>query len=232
MCGRYRMTRADKLAQQFEVDNEVEWTPRYNIAPGQQVAVVRQHADRPGREFSKMKWGLVPFWAKDPNIGYKMINARAETIAEKPAYREAFKSRRCLLPADGFYEWKKEGKEKQPYNFGMKDDSLFALAGVWERWKDPKGAMIETCSILTTTPNALLQDVHDRMPVILKPDDYELWLDPGFKHVDALLEVMQPFDATLMKRYPVSARVNLVKNDDPECAANIEAGGSLFAAIG
>jgi putative SOS response-associated peptidase YedK len=232
MCGRYRMTRADKLAQQFDVEEiDIELSPRYNIAPGQMIAAVRQNPEKPSRRLSSFKWGLVPSWAKDPNIGYKMLNARSETIIDKPAYREAFKSRRCLVPADGFYEWKTEGKTKQPFNFCMKDDSIFALAGIWERWKDPKGEWLQTVSIITTGPNAIMQDVHDRMPVIVRPDDYELWLDPGFKKTETLIDLLKPYDASLMKRYPVSTRVNSVKWDDPECSASIETGGSLFAAI-
>ncbi len=232
MCGRYRMTRADKLAQQFDIAEEelaaMQFSPRYNVAPGQFVAAVRQDAEKPLRHFAKLKWGLVPFWAKDPNIGYKMINARSETIIEKPAYKKAFESRRCLIPADGFYEWKKEGKGKQPFHFGMRDDSIFAMTAIWERWKDPKGELLETCSILPTSPNALMEDVHDRMPVILRPDDYDLWLDPGMKKAEALTELLKPFDPKRMRRYAVSTRVNSVKFDDAECAASIE-GGSLFA---
>ncbi len=219
------MTRADKLAQQFDISEEelqaMQFASRYNVAPGQIVAAVRQDHEKPVRHFAKLKWGLVPFWAKDPNIGYKMINARAETIAEKPAYRDALKSRRCLIPADGFYEWKREGKAKQPFHFGLKDDGIFAMAAIWERWKDPKGGVLETCSILTTTPNALMQDVHDRMPVILQPDDYDLWLDPGSKKPEAILDLLKPLDARLMRRYAVSTHVNSAKFDDPECAASI-----------
>lgn len=228
------MTRADKLAQQFDIAEEefaaMEFKPRYNVAPGQFLAAVRQDAEKPVRHFAKLRWGLVPFWAKDSNIGFKMLNARSETIVEKPAYREAFKSRRCLIPADGFYEWKTEGKAKQPFNFGMKDDSIFAMAAIWEKWKDPKGGLLETCSILTTTPNPLMEDVHDRMPVILRPEDYDLWLDPGMKKSDDLLPLLRPFDAKLMRRYAVSTRVNSVKFDDAECAASIE-GGALFAGV-
>jgi putative SOS response-associated peptidase YedK len=223
MCGRYRLSRAKEIiAEHFDIPDEVEWSPRYNIAPAQRVAVVRQNPEHPVRQFSVMRWGLIPYWAKDANIGYKMINARAETVAEKPAYRESFKNRRCLIPADGFYEWKREGKTKQPFHFGMHDDSIFAFAGIGDRWKNPQGEVIETCSIITTTPNALLADVHDRMPVILPVDDYDLWLDPGFKHTDDLKELLRPYDATLMRRYPVSTRVNLVKNDDPECAMELK----------
>ena len=169
-----------------------------------------------------MRWGLIPFWAKDANIGYEMINARAETVAEKPAFRESFKSRRCLIPADGFYEWKKVGKAKQPFHFGMHDDSLFAFAGIWDRWKNPVGEVIETCSILTTTANALLADVHDRMPVIMPLGHYDLWLDPGFKNTGDLRELLRPYEPSLMRRYPVSTRVNLVKNDDPDCASELK----------
>jgi putative SOS response-associated peptidase YedK len=165
-----------------------------------------------------MRWGLIPFWAKDASVGYKMINARAETVATKPAFREALKKRRCLIPADGFYEWKKDGKTKTPFCFTMADESLFAFAGLWEQWKNPEGQLVETCSIITTTPNALLADVHDRMPVILPDDAYDLWLDPGFQKTDAICEVLNPFDAKLMRRYEVSSRVNLVKNDDAACA--------------
>jgi putative SOS response-associated peptidase YedK len=222
MCGRYRLSRSKEIiAEHFDIPDEVEWSPRYNVAPAQQVAVVRQNPERPVRQFSVMRWGLIPFWAKDANVGYKMINARAETITEKPAYRDSFKHRRCLIPADGFYEWKKEGKTKQPFNFGMADDSIFAFAGIWDRWKNPQGEMIETCSILTTTPNALLADVHDRMPVILPLDNYDVWLDLGFKGTDDLREMLRPYEPTLMKRYPVITRVNLVKNDDPECAREL-----------
>jgi putative SOS response-associated peptidase YedK len=163
--------------------------------------------------------GLIPYWAKDPSIGYKLINARSETVTSKPAFREAFESRCCLIPADGFYEWKRVGKAKQPFHFGLRDDSLFAFAGLWDRWRDPNGQVLESCSILATTPNALLADMHDRMPVILGPEHYDLWLDPGFRRADVLKKMLNPFDATLMRRYPVSTRVNFVRNDDPECAA-------------
>lgn len=223
MCGRFRLSRSKEIiAQHFDIADEVEWSPRYNIAPAQRVAVVRQNPERPVRQFSTMRWGLIPFWSKDASVGYKMINARAETVAEKPAFREPFRNRRCLIPVDGFYEWKEEGKSKQPYHFGMADNSLFAFAGLWDRWKNPQGDVIETCSIITTTPNALLADVHDRMPAILPLSNYDLWLDPGFKNTGDLKELLRPFDAGRMRRYPVSTRVNLVKNDDPDCAVEVK----------
>jgi putative SOS response-associated peptidase YedK len=147
-----------------------------------------------------------------------MINARAETVASKPSFRDALKKRRCLIPADGFYEWKKEGKMKTPFCFTMADESIFAFAGLWEQWKNPEGQLIETCSIITTRPNDLLADVHDRMPVILPDDVYDMWLDPGFHKADTICDLLKPFNAALMRRYEVSSRVNLVKNNDAACA--------------
>jgi putative SOS response-associated peptidase YedK len=143
--------------------------------------------------------GLIPWWAKDSSGAAMMINARSETAATKPAFRDALKSRRCLIPADGFYEWQKAGKTKQPYCFEVNDGQLFAFAGIWEKWKHPSGNLIETCSILTTTPNAVTATVHDRMPVILDPDNYDLWLDPGMKNTEAVTEMLEPFDACLMR---------------------------------
>jgi len=217
MCGRFHLTRASKLAERFGIEPEDDWVPRYNIAPTQNIEVIRQHAEEPKRFGSQMRWGLIPFWAKDASIGYKMINARAETLATKPAFRDALRQRRCLIPADGFYEWKKVGKVKTPLCFTMADDSIFAFAGLWETWKNPAGQLVETCSIITTTPNSLLQDVHDRMPVILPDDAYDLWLDPGFQKTNAVCDLLKPFDAKLMRRYEVSSRVNLVKNNDAAC---------------
>ena len=224
MCGRYRLSRRKQLIQEyFDTADGVEWEPRYNIAPSQSVGIIRQDRAKPERHFSLARWGLIPYWAKNPGIGYNLISARSETVGSKPAFREAFKSRRCLIPADGFYEWKRNVNGKQPFHFGLRDDSLFAFAGLWDRWKDASGQVVELCSILTTTPNSLLADVHDRMPVILSPEHYDLWLDPWFKRAEALKEMLSPFDATLMKRYPVSTRVNFVRNDDPECAAPLQA---------
>jgi putative SOS response-associated peptidase YedK len=227
MCGRYRLSKRKQLIEEyFETANEVDWEPRYNIAPSQDVGIIRQDSSRPHREFSQVRWGLIPYWAKEASIGHKMINARSETVADKPAFREAFKNRRCLVPADGFYEWARTGKAKQPFHFGMQDDSLFAFAGIWDRWKDASGNPVETCSILTTTPNSLLAVVHDRMPVILERHNYELWLDPGFEDLNSLSEMLRPFNPDLMKSYPVSTRVNAPKNNDPECAAEIALQGA------
>jgi putative SOS response-associated peptidase YedK len=153
-----------------------------------------------------------------------MINARSETASTKPAFRDALKSRRCLIPADGFYEWMRTGKAKQPYCFEINGGELFAFAGLWDRWKDPSGNAVETCSILTTTPNAVAAPVHDRMPVILDPDGHDLWLDPGMRNVAAASELLKPCDPRLLRFYPVSTRINHVANDDEECSAPVELG--------
>jgi putative SOS response-associated peptidase YedK len=221
MCGRYRLTAKERyIAEHFSVEeDEVEWTPRYNIAPTQPVATIRQDRKEPRRRFALMRWGLIPFWAKDASFGARTINAVSETAAEKPAFREAMQRGRCLIPADGFYEWKKlDRKSKQPYCVTMADDSLFAFAGLWDRWRPPAGEAIETCTVLTTDANALLRDVHDRMPVILRPEDYDLWLDPGVTDPKRVADLLRPFDPRMMKKYPVSTLVNNVKNDSPECS--------------
>jgi putative SOS response-associated peptidase YedK len=171
-----------------------------------------------------MRWGLIPSWSKDSSGAASMINARSETAATKPAFRDALKSRRCLIPADGFYEWLRTGKAKQPYCFEVNDGELFAFAGLWDRWKDPSGNWIKSCSILTTTPNAVTAQVHDRMPAILDPDTYGLWLDPGMTNVEGVSEMLKPYDARQMRCYPVSTRVNNVGNDDEECCRSVELG--------
>jgi putative SOS response-associated peptidase YedK len=223
MCGRYRLTAKERyIRDHFGLGEDLSWAPRWNIAPTQKVPIVRQDRNEPNRTFSLVRWGLIPAWAKDSSIGFKTINGMSETAAEKSAFRDAMKRRRCLIPTDGFYEWKKLGrKEKQPYNFGMIDDSVFAFAGLWERWRDPAGEFIETCTILTTKPNSLVADVHDRMPVILKPEDYDLWLDPGMTDAAIVADCLKPFDPRLMKTYPVSTWVSRTENDDPECAREV-----------
>lgn len=169
-----------------------------------------------------MRWGLFPSWAKDSSAAASMINARSKTAATKPAFRDALKSRRCMIPADGFYEWMRTGKSKQPYCFEVNEGQLFAIAGIWDRWKDPSGNWVKTCSILTTTPNAVTSAVHDRMPVILDPDCYDLWLDPGMHDIRAVSDMLKPCDARLMRSFPVSARVNSVVNDGAECSMPIQ----------
>ena len=199
-----------------------DWDPRYNIAPTQAVPVIRQNAKEPRRELSLVRWGLVPSWSKDISGAARMINARAETADKLPAFRDALRFRRCLVPADGFYEWKKSGKGKQPYCFEVHDGNLFAFAGLWERWKDPAGKILETCAILTTAPNAVTAAVHDRMPVILNQEGYGLWLDPEMNDARTVAELLKPYGASLMRSYPVSSRVNRVANDDEACTAPVE----------
>ncbi len=220
MCGRYRLSRRKQILEEhFDSVSEIDdWNPRYNIAPTQPVPVIRQHPKETIRELSLVRWGLVPSWAKDPSVAARMINARSETASTKPAFSEALKSRRCLVPSDGFYEWQRTGKVKQPYCFEVNDGALFAFAGIWDRWKEASGRLLETCSILTTTANAVASSVHDRMPVILDRDSYDLWLDPGMKDVAAVSELLRPHDARLMRCYPVSSRINSVINDDEECS--------------
>ena len=224
MCGRYRLGRGKAAFEKvFGVrPDDYEWSPRFNIAPTQIVPIVRQHSSEPQRWLSNMRWGLVPYWATDLSIGARMINARSEDAASKPAFRESLKKRRCLVPADGFYEWQRAGKIRQPYCFQLMNDSVFAFAGIWDRWKDATGLWIETFSILTTSPNALTSEVHDRMPVILPAEHYDLWLDPGFTNMQGVTEMLKPYDAGLMKKYPVSDRVNAVANDDAQCAEAID----------
>jgi len=227
MCGRYRLSRRKELVvEYFDADpisdpGDDGWSPRYNIAPTQPVPVVRQHPQKPIRQLSVLRWGLIPSWALDPSAGFKAINARSETVATTALFREPFKTQRCLIPADGFYEWQRSGKSKQPYCFEVGEGEIFVFAGLWDRWVNPRGQVIESCTILTTTPNALLQGIHDRMPVILNPANYESWLNPTVQDTNTALQMLVPYSGS-MRRYPVSTRLNLVQNDDPECAKPVE----------
>jgi putative SOS response-associated peptidase YedK len=224
MCGRFTLrTPARDLVEIFELLREPELTPRFNIAPTTQVAVVRQ-VDK-HRELSMMRWGLVPTWQKDPKAGPPLINARGETLATKPAFRMAFKKRRCLIPADGFYEWQKiaGAKVKQPYYIRFAKDGPFAFVGLWERWRGPDDATVETCTIVTTTPNALMESLHDRMPVILSDEDYDRWLDPKNEDVAALQDLLRPYPAEEMAAFPISTLVNSPRNDRPECIERLSA---------
>jgi len=224
MCGRYRLSRKKQLLEEhFATDPwEDDWEPRYNIAPTQPVPVIRQDPKQSVRRMSVVRWGLIPSWAKDPSGAAKMINARSETAATLPAFRDALRLRRCLVPVDGFYEWQRTGKAKQPFCFEVNEGQLFALAGIWDRWRDPSGTTVETCSILTTIPNDLTAPVHDRMPVIVEPDAYDLWLDPVMSDMRAVSDMLRPYDARHMRCYPVSPRVNHAANDDEECSRRVE----------
>lgn len=220
MCGRFRLSRRKQvIAERFDaMSDDDDWNPRYNVAPTQPIPVVRQHPAKPTRHLSQMLWGLIPSWSKDDSHAAKMINARSETVATLPAFKDAFRSRRCLIPADGFYEWKSHGTYKQPYCFEVNNGELFAFAGLWDGWKAANGEWIRSCTILTTTANAISSAVHDRMPVILNPADYDLWLDPGMRDESTVASLLQPFDAKAMRCYPVSNRVNSAMNDDAGCA--------------
>jgi putative SOS response-associated peptidase YedK len=216
MCGRFTLTTPmPVLAELFLFPEAAPQPPRYNIAPTQAVATVRA-ADPNHRELALCRWGLIPSWANDPAIGNRLINARSETAAEKPAFRSAFRHRRCLILADGFYEWQKTGGRKQPFYIKMKDGQPFAFAGLWERWEGG-GEPVDTCTILTTEANELVRPVHDRMPVILAPEDYGRWLDPETKKPELLEPLLQPFAADAMTAYPVSPVVNTPRNDSARC---------------
>ncbi|WP_348529965.1 SOS response-associated peptidase [Methylocaldum sp. RMAD-M] len=217
MCGRFtQYTDPRRLARQFEISETkirvFDIRPRYNVAPTQPVLAVR--LDHEGeRELVPLTWGLLPFWAKESKLPYSTINARAETVADKPAYRQPFRKRRCLIPADLFYEWKAEGTGKQPYAIGLESGEPFSLAGLWDRWEGD-GQTIESCTIIVTQANALMATIHDRMPVILPPSAYDVWLDPKTP-LETAQALLQPFTAEPMRLYPVSRRVNSPKNDDP-----------------
>ena len=227
MCGRYSLkTPQERIGQYFQLGRLAELRPRYNIAPSQPVPIVRA-SEATDREMIHVHWGLIPKWSKDPAVGNRMINARSETAAEKPSFREAMRYRRCLVPADGFYEWQKQRTGKQPYHIVMADGDPFAFAGLWEHWQGPDGEEIESCAILTPVPNRLMADIHLRMPAILPKDDYEAWLDPTTQAADRVQPLLRPYPEELMKAYPVSRRVNSPENDDAACIEPI-GGDGLF----
>lgn len=229
MCGRInlRMSPAE-LQQAFDLFREPEWLPRYNLGPMQKVLAVRW---RPGgvRAADPLQWGLVPSWAKDPKAGPPLVNARGETVASKPAFRSAFKSRRCLIPANGYYEWQMiNSKSKQPWHIFPADGGVLACAGLWELWQAPDGSVLESCAIITTTPNHCLSEIHDRMPVILAEEHWSLWLDPEMEEVSALTELLVPCPDDVLEKTPVSSLVNSVRNDSPECLTPIKLPRNLF----
>lgn len=221
MCGRYRLSQVERIKHALDPEQLFGLTPRYNITPTQPVPIIRQEDGR--RTLVIVRWGLVPFWAKDVSIGSRMINARSETVLRKPAFRQSLLSRRCLIPADGFYEWMKAGAKKRPFHFGMNDDSLFAFAGLWDRWQPSEGAPVESCTILTTSANSLVADLHDRMPVILPREHYETWLTAPPSEASRLADLLVPFEVKLMRRYEVSPLVNKPENDIPDCITPLSA---------
>lgn len=221
MCGRYTLTAdAESIQLAFNLDDvDGSTEPRFNIAPTQQVAVI---TDREPKTLSTMRWGLVPSWAKDPKIGNRMINARSETAAEKPSFRTAFKRRRCLIPADGYYEWTKKGTKKFPMYIQHADRALFAFAGLWESWKKPDGGWLQTCAILTTEANEKLRSIHHRMTVILEPSDYELWLSPRELVPAEWQPLMAGPKPEQLKYHEVSTQVNSPANDNPTLVLPLE----------
>ncbi|MHB1424413.1 MAG: SOS response-associated peptidase [Gemmataceae bacterium] len=216
MCGRFALfASGDEVAKRFQLAEAPLLDARYNIAPTQTVAVVRATAS--GRALAFLRWGLIPSWTSDPKIAYKLINARAETVADKPAFRSAFKQRRCLVPASAFYEWQQgKGRSKQPYCIRPRDGGLFALAGLWECWHDPGGEAVETCTVLTAEANELMRSLHERMPVILDPAADALWLDPGASAA-ALHGLFVPYPSERMEAFAVSPWVSNPKHEGPRC---------------
>jgi putative SOS response-associated peptidase YedK len=215
VCNRFRSTRSDRyLAERFQAWDEIDYQPRFNVAPTQPIVTVRQESDK--RKMEMTRWGLIPSRASGISAGH--FNARSESVTSTPSFRELIHTHRCLIPADGFYEWQQMGSVKQPYCFEVGAGDVFAFAGLWDEWQNPSGEVIKSCAILTTNANALVADIHDRMPVIVSPDHYELWLRSGSVNLDA---VLRPYDASAMRRYPVSTRLNNSENDDPECAKPI-----------
>lgn len=220
MCGRYTTNLPPEVFEALEITNkEFELHASYNVAPGQSMPVVVAHSPK---QFETMKWGLIPFWAKDPKIAYSTINARCEDISSKPAFRAPLKNRRCLIPASGFYEWEKlDAKHKQPYYFRLKSREWFCFAGLYDVWKDASGYEVKSYTIITTAANSVVERVHGRMPVILKASDYDTWADNS-SYSPELLELLKPYPAHDMVAYPISAAVNSPRNNRPDLIAELK----------
>ena len=217
MCGRFALKAPPRSIQEhFHLPEAVDLPPRYNIAPSQSVAVVRHMPGNNSPQLNMLHWGLIPYWAKDLKTAYKLVNARGETLNQKPSFRSAFKMRRCLVVADGFYEWKRSGKIRQPFYVHLKNDSVIGFAGLWESWNGQDGNIIESTTIITTSPNELIREIHVRMPVILHPEQYDTWLlDSTPQHT--LQELLASYPADKMVAYRVSSEVNSPQNDSPDC---------------
>jgi len=223
MCGRFTLRNPHLLQRElFQLADIPALPARFNIAPTQQIAAIRQLPDQPRRELALLHWGLIPSWAKDPKIGNTLINGRSETAATKPAFRSAFKSRRCLIPADGFYEWQRTPDGKRPYYIHRRDGQPFAFAGLWDRWHNPDDGATESATILTTSPNDLMRPIHDRMPVILPADEYTKWLDPEVKDAKLLEPLLKPCDPADWEAIGVSTYVNTPRHDDERCISPVE----------
>ena len=218
MCGRFALPLPPQsIAEHFQLDAFPEFKPRYNIAPSQEVPSIIFDKLQSIRIIKMFHWGLIPSWAQDTSLGSRFINARSETLAEKPAFRSAFKKRRCLIPAAGFYEWKRQDNIKQPFFIRMRDEKPFAFAGLWEHWEGDEEKAIESCTILTTEPNDVMRHIHNRMPVILSAEHYDMWIDPANTNIALLKPLLRPFPSDEMEAYPVSSYVNKPQNDDPRC---------------
>lgn len=230
MCGRFALNSTPRrIASHFSLAvDQFELFPRYNIAPTQPVIIIRQNGHTQQRELTHVVWGLIPSWAKDPAIGNRMINARCESAAVKPGYRAAMKYRRCIVPADMFYEWRKPaagmGKIKQPFCIRRRDGEILGLAGLWEHWQSADGGEIESCTILTTQANAMMLPLHDRMPVILAAQDYARWMDASMQEPAHVLDLLRPCPADWLEAYRVSTFVNSPRNEGERCAQQIESG--------
>lgn len=225
MCGRFAQTHnGEEVAQAFQLAVTPELSPRYNIAPSQPVSVIVESRRSGDRQHHAKQWGLLPGWSQDPRIASKLINARAKTVAEKPAFRQAFQKRRCLIVADGFYEWQKaaKGQTKQPYLIQLRERSLFAFAGLWERWRSPETDETRfSCTILTTAANDVMVPIHHRMPVILPPSTYDAWLDPTHYNRGELVALLQPYDAAAMQAIAISTAVNSPQNETASIQAPV-----------
>ncbi len=222
MCGRFALTDIDAIFSRLRVivSEDIKITSRYNIAPSQNIPVIYKDKNR-GNKIEFMKWGLVPFWVKDPKIGYRMINARAETLTQKPSFKHIFKTKRCVVPSSGFYEWKKIDKQKAPYYIGIKNSKIFSFAGLFDNGKDNDGNELKTFTIITTNANNTLKPIHDRMPVILEPEFEEKWLDMRIQNSDLLSEMLKPYPDDQMIVYPVSSEVNNPVNDNPKLVRRV-----------
>lgn len=218
MCGRYTITvTLEELMLRYDMYDTFmpRYSPKYNVAPGQQVMAIIHDGQR--NKLGELRWGLIPEWAKDEKVGYQMLNARSETLADKPAFRKPFERKRCLIPADSFYDWKGTGKHKQPMRIMLRSKEMFSMAGLYDTWTSPEGVRISTCTVITTESNEMMRDIHERMPVILPREKEAVWLDRSMKNVDQLRPLLRPYPSELMMAYPVSSRVGNVRNDDEQC---------------
>ena len=228
MCGRFSLsTDTATVTKAFELETPPLFEPRFNMAPSQPVPCVKVCSESRTRELVHLHWGFVPPWAKDPSVGNRMINARSETVAERPTYRHALRRRRCLVVADGFYEWKKVGDGKQPHFIYLKSKQPFGFAGLYEHWQDEHGNELDLCTILTCPANEFMAALHDRMPVMIPPEEYEFWLDPDNQNADAIVPFLLPYPADQMAEHTVSSFVNRPGNDAPRCVESAE-GEMLF----